>query len=126
MSELDFREQEWGTADGRRLPIKEMTLGHLVNVLNWVNDHSKSYSDRIRDTMRKEAEYRKLFLFAEGKPYPGLVDGVWKVIDPQTGTGSIIKPPDDYIEAVKDNPAYQRMSEAVKKIRKTRKSGEQS
>lgn len=110
---LDFREREWGTADGRRVKLKDMDLGHLVNVLNWVHDHDR-YSDDTRARFIAEAEYRKTFLFAEGKPYPTKIDGRWKVIDPETGDGKIIPPPNDYIEAVKDNPVYQEMSEWVR------------
>lgn len=113
---LDFREREWGAADGRRIKIKDMDLGHLVNVLNWVHDHDR-YSDDVRARFIAEAEYRKTFLFAEGKAYATKIDGRWKVVDPETGEGKIIPPPADYIEAVKDNPVYQRMSEWVQEKR---------
>jgi hypothetical protein len=109
----DFRERTWCTADGRSIQIKDMELGHLVNVLNWVHDNNRSYSDSVRGDFIKEAEYRKVLLFAEGKSYPSEVDGSWKIIDPETGLGSIQKPPEDYIEAVKDNELYQRMSKAT-------------
>lgn len=117
---LEFREIEWGRADGTRVKIKDMDLGHLVNVLNWVHDHDRSYSDRTRQNFIAEAEYRKVFLFAESKPYPGLVDGRWKVIDPATGEGSIIRPPDEYLDAVKDNPVYKEMSEWVQAKRQSK------
>lgn len=116
--DLAFREREWGRADGKRVKIKDMDLGHLVNVLNWVHDHHDSYADYIRDQFVAEAQYRKILLFAEGKAYPGQIDGRWKVIDPVTGAGSIIKPPADYLDAVKDNPVYTEMSEWVQEKRK--------
>lgn len=115
---LDFRERTWGTADGRRVRLCDMDLGHLVNVLNWVHDHTGRYSDHVKADLISEAEHRRIFAFANAEPYAGLVDGRWNVIDPKTGKGSVEKPPADYIEAVKDNPVYQEMSEWVQKKRK--------
>ena len=112
------REATWRTADGRDVLVKDMDLGHLVNVINWVADNPFTYPRQVLDLMIAEANYRKLILFAEGKEYPQLVGSSWKIIDPQTGKGSIQKPPDDYIEAVKDNPAYTRMFERTQKKRK--------
>lgn len=104
------REKVWRTADGRGIPIKDMQLGHLVNVINWIMDNADSYPKSILTLMVAEANYRKLFLFAEGRDYPQKVGRRWKVIDAKTGVGGIEKPPADYIEAVKDNAAYQNMS----------------
>ena len=117
-NELAFRDQPWGTADGRRVTLKEMELGHLVNVLNWVHDHNALYGDRIKEYLIKEAEYRRVFDFAANKPYAGQINGRWKVIDPTTGEGSIIPPPKEYLETVKDDPGYQRMSAWVQEKRK--------
>lgn len=121
MTHESFREKEWGSADGRRIPIKDLGLGHLVNILNWVHDHHASYSDEIRRNMIAEAEYRKLNLFAQGKAYPREVDGRWVVYDVKTKTCVIEKPPEDYIDAVKDNPRYQEMSEWVQTQRQAKK-----
>ena len=104
------REKIWRTADGRGIAVKDMDLGHLVNVINWILDNPISYPKSILTLMVAEANYRKLFLFAEGKNYPQQVGRRWKVIDARTGVGNIEKPPADYIEAVKDNEAYQVMS----------------
>ena len=104
------REKTWRTADGRGIAIKDMTLGHLVNVINWVHDNRESYGQGIRELMVAEAQYRQILLFAEGMPYPQKIGNSWKIIDPQTGVGKIEKPPEDYIESVKDNSAYQHMS----------------
>ena len=112
------REKTWRTADGRGIMIKDMTLGHLVNVINWVSDNARSYPKHILPLMIAEAEYRQIALFAEGKPYPQSVNGAWKIIDPQTGIGKIEKPPEDYIEAVKDNPAYTAMFKRTQDKRK--------
>jgi hypothetical protein len=108
----------WRTADGRGIAIKDMELGHLVNVINWIGDNPDSYPPHVRDLMIAEANYRKVFLFAEGKEYPQLVGRRWRVIDPMTGEGRIEKPPEDYIEAVKDNKIYQSMSKRTQEKRK--------
>lgn len=122
MSHQAFRETEWGCADGRRIKIKDMELGHLVNVINWVHDHRAKYSDNIRANMIAEAEYRKLALFAESKPYPREVNGRWMIYDVKTKQNIIERPPEEYIEAVADNPRYQAMSEWVQEYRKQRKN----
>jgi hypothetical protein len=121
MSELDFREREWGTADGRRVKFKEMELGHLVNCINWTHDNARNYPQHVRDDLIKEADHRKIFLFAEGKSYPALLDGKWQILDPVSGKGSIEKPPADYLEAVKDNEAYQRMAKRTQSKRVAKK-----
>ena len=103
------REKIWRSADGRHIAIKDMELSHLVNVINWINDNKESYPKQLLELMIAEANYRKTFLFADGKAYPQKMKLRWEVIDPQTGKGYIEKPPDEYIEAVKDNDAYQVM-----------------
>lgn len=112
------RETTWRTADGRGIPVKDMELGHLVNVVNWILDNRESYRQSVLDLMVAEADYRKVFLFAEGKPYPQKVGKRWKIVDPQTGKGSIEKPPADYLEAVKDNAGYNRMSKRTREKRR--------
>jgi hypothetical protein len=112
------REKIWRTADGRGIAVKDMQLGHLVNVINWVLDNPLSYPLHVRELMIAEANYRKTFLFAEGKAYPQQLGRRWKIIDPQTGDASIEKPPQDYIENVKDNEAYQHMSKRTQAKRK--------
>lgn len=119
-ADLDFRERTWGTADGRRVRFCDMDLGHLVNVLNWVTDHDGRYPSRVVEDLTKEAEYRRVFSFANCEPYAGFIDNRWKIIDPKSGKTTIQKPPKEYIEAVKDHPGYQEMSAWVQKKRKTR------
>ena len=104
------RDKSWRTADGRSIAVRDMELGHLVNVINWINDNRDSYPKSTLDLMIAEAKYRQLLLFAEGNPYPQKMGRAWKIVDPKTGTGRIERPPEDYIEAVKDNSAYQSMS----------------
>mgnify|MGYP003353130583 FL=1 len=113
------REATWRTADGRSIPIQEMKLGHLVNVINWIIDNREVYTKNVLDVMIEEANYRKVFLFAEGKDYPQKVGKRWKIINAETGKGGIEKPPEDYIEAVKDNPAYTAMFRRTQKKRKS-------
>jgi hypothetical protein len=114
------REKIWRTADGRGIAIKDMELGHLVNVINWIADNRDSYPKSILDTMIAEAKYRQPFLFAEGKAYPQQLDKAWKIVDPKTGVGKIEKPPADYIEAVKDNPAYTAMFKRTQEKRRSK------
>lgn len=116
--DLDFRDRTWGTADGRKVRLKEMEIGHLVNVLNWVHDHDGVYGNRIKEDLIKEAEYRRLFSFTNNDYYARLIDGRWQVADPQTGNTFILKPSDEYIEAVKDNECYQRMRASLQEKRK--------
>lgn len=118
--DLSFRERWWRTADSRSIQIKDMEDGHLVNVINWIIDNRESYTQDILDSMISEAKYRQVLLFAEGKTYPQKVGRRWKLVDPQTGVGKIEKPPADYIEAVKDNPAYTAM---FKRTQAKRKAG---
>jgi hypothetical protein len=104
------RDKTWRTADGRSIAVKDMKDSHLVNVINWILDNPDSYPLSSLERMVAEANYRKTFLFAEGKSYPQLVGKRWKLVDPVTGEGRIEKPPKEYIEAVQDNSAYQTMS----------------
>ena len=120
MSHEHERERWWRTADGRSIPIKDMKDGHLVNVVNWIIDNPESYTKEILDIMVAEARYRQVLLFAEGKAYPQIIGNKWKLVDPETGVGRIEKPPADYIEAVKDNSAYQHMSKSTQTKRKAR------
>ena len=111
------RERMWRTADGRGIKVKDMELFHLVNVINWVSDNPESYPKHVLDLMIAEANYRKIFLFTEGQEYPQIVNNRWRVIDPRTGEGKIKKPPKDYINAVKENEAYQNMSRRTQEKR---------
>jgi hypothetical protein len=114
------REKIWRTADGRGVAVKDMDLGHLVNVINWISDNRDSYPKSILDTMIAEAKYRQILLFAEGKSYPQQMGKAWRVVDPKTGVGKIEKPPADYIEAVKDNPAYTAMFKRTQEKRRSK------
>jgi hypothetical protein len=112
------RNMTWAAADGRRVKLKDMSDSHLVNVVNWILDNHQLYPVNILDNMVEEARYRQTLLFAEGKSYPQLIGTRWKLVDPKTGVGKIVPPPKEYIEAVKDNEAYQRMSKLTQEKRK--------
>jgi hypothetical protein len=110
--------QYWRTADGKSILIQDMQLGHLVNVINWVSDNLSMYGHPVLNTMIEEAQTRQMTLFANGSPYPQFNGKRWVILDPNTGVGKIEKPPEDYIEAVKDNVSYQRMSKSTQEKRK--------
>lgn len=115
------KESMWHTADGRSIRIAEMTLSHLVNVINWIGANPSSYRPRILEVMVNEVKARQVLLFAEGKEYPQLVGNQWKLVNPQTGEGRISAPPADYIDAVKDNQRYQEMSKLTQAKRRLSK-----
>lgn len=122
MSHEQDREMTWRTADGRHIAIKDMVDSHLVNVINWIEDNSSAYPKNVLRIMIAEAQYRQVLLFAEGKAYPQRLGNQWKLVDPATGVGRIVPPPQDYIDAVEDNPGYQAMSKRTREKRKKRKS----
>ena len=116
----DFGDTNWGTADGRRVKVRDMTLGHLVNVTNWVHDHHARYSDHIREGFVKQIEARQFELFAAKKPYPMREGDRWVIMNPKNGTTHVEMPPKKYIKAVEDNPRYQAMRKDVEQIRAKR------
>jgi hypothetical protein len=118
MNHESERGRTWRTADGRSIAVKDMENSHLVNVINWILDNPESYPLTSLNRMIDEANYRKTLLFAKGEPYPQLVGKRWRLIDPVTGEGTIVKPPQEYIEAVKGNAAYQTMSKRTQAKRR--------
>jgi hypothetical protein len=100
MHSLEFRELKWGSADGRRIPIKELDAGHLVNILNWVYDRPKSYPPSIYVALVQEALYRKFIEFAMGEPWPERDGEMWVLIHPATGEGFIKPPPQEYLDTL--------------------------
>ena len=111
------RDQIWRSADGRRIRVGDMEDSHLINVINWIIDNKKFYPDYLLPLMIAEAQYRQTTSFAEGKSYPQKVGRRWMLIDPTTGEGTIAPPPAEYIEAVKDNEAYQAMKQRTQEKR---------
>ena len=58
------KESMWHTADGRSIRITEMTLSHLVNVINWIGANPSSYRPRIFEIMVNEAKARQVLLLS--------------------------------------------------------------
>ena len=110
------REIVWNSADGRATKIKDMDVGHLVNVINWINSNDNVYEERTRDLMVAEAHYRQLALFAGKRAYPLQVGSHWVVSDPVSGEKGCIPPSQDFLNSVSDNPIYQKMSQNVHKL----------
>jgi hypothetical protein len=97
---LEFRESKWVSADGRFARIKDLEVGHLVNVLNWIKRYPQSYPSHVYKNMVREAHYRKLILFAEGNSYPTFNGTDWELVDAKTGENFYEPPPQEYIDAV--------------------------
>jgi hypothetical protein len=97
---LEFRETLWGSADGRRTKIKDLTVSHLTAILNWIKRYPKMYPPHVYKNMVREAHYRKLILFAEGNPYPTFNGEQWELVDAKTGENFYEPPPQEYIDAV--------------------------
>lgn len=95
---LDFRERKWGSADGRLIKVKDLEIGHLVNILNWILDNPLGYDIGVYHLMVKEAEYRRLVQFAGNGPWPEFVESRWVLKDPVTGSGFLTPPPQEYID----------------------------
>jgi len=62
------RDTIWLAANGESIAIRDMTVHHLVNCLNYIDEHSKKVL--IRDVLIEEVELRALLEFSKGKPYP--------------------------------------------------------
>ena len=75
-----FRKLKWGTADGRSIPIEELSDTHLANIINHCQDHSECYPSEVVRLLKAEAESRKLTsLFLDRAPIPWQdTDGKWK------------------------------------------------
>ena len=82
----DFREMLWGSQDGRKTPIKDLDIGHLVNILNWVKARPTAYPGELYPMLVQEANYRKMMQFVAGDQIPRLgEDGLWYLTDSTTG-----------------------------------------
>lgn len=82
----ELRETEWGVADGRKIPIKDLAIDHLVNILNWVKDRPTQYPASLLPLLEQEANFRKMAQFASGKPMPVQdLTGTWFLQDSKTG-----------------------------------------
>lgn len=106
----DIGNINWGTANGKRILVKDMELGHLVNVLNWIYKHKKDYKPELYGQLEEYAKHISFFLFVDKKPYPYKKGNKWYIFD--TSSGKLIheKPPEEYIKYIKehhaDNPRF--------------------
>lgn len=96
----EFREMPWRSADGRRIPIKDLEVGHFVNILNWVHERSDVYPPNIYIQLVQEAEYRKFIDFASGNPWPEHNGKSWELKHPVTGQGYVQPPPQAHLDKI--------------------------
>ena len=59
----------WGPDNGDPILAKDLSVQHLANVINWIQDHPAQYSDAILNFMIGEAGYRRLAAFTNDDPY---------------------------------------------------------
>lgn len=114
----DFGEKTWTTADGRKTKIKDLKVGHLVNILNWVQIEKNSYPKELIKGLIAHAYDIKFPLFSDNKPFPHLAEnGKWVVMNPLDGTCKVERPPADYTDAVlaraKNEPGMKRLQTLV-------------
>lgn len=114
----EFGEAFWTSADGKRTKIKDLEIGHLVNILNWVAIKENKYPAHFVSDLTAHAYDIKFKLFSESKPFPHLADnGKWVLMDPKDGTCKVERPPAEYTEAVlelaKHRPGMKRLQTLV-------------
>ena len=70
-------ETQWESADGTSYLIKDLTTPHLVNILNWMKKHEKTYELALYTFMESEAELRKFTAFVTNEPIPIKLEDGW-------------------------------------------------
>lgn len=95
----------WGSADGRSTLIKDMNVGHLVNCINWIQDHPEKFSrhPNLYQELEEYAKHKAFLLFVDKQPYPLKSNDRWFVYDPANNKLGVIKPPQEYINYVKEH-----------------------
>lgn len=80
------RDTEWGTFDGRRIPIKHLSNAHLANIIAMMRVNFTTPSDLFK-VLLQEAKDRELPQeYLDLAPYPFLdTDGRWKTLNFKTG-----------------------------------------
>lgn len=96
----EFGELEWGTADGKRIPIKDLALDHFVNILNWINVPFNNYPKSVISQFEEYARTMAVVKFAAKEPYAIELNGKWQVVDPTEGLRDANRPPQEYYDAV--------------------------
>lgn len=111
--------QVWGTADGKDILVKDITNGHLINILNWMADREKLYNATVRDLMVQEAQYRRLISFCAKEGLPTQDEtGRWWLADAETGKLYIEPPPKEYAaEVKKKQDEWKEIMETLRKER---------
>ena len=70
---------EWHAADGRSFLIKELTVPHLVNILNWIKKHRPQYDDSLYPFLEEEASLRRFNAWVSNGPIPAKqADGTYR------------------------------------------------
>ena len=113
-----FGEKTWTAADGKKTKIKDLEVGHLVNILNWIVIEKNAYPKDVINGLVAHAYDIKFRLFSNNKPFPHLADnGKWVIMNPLDGTCKIERPPADYTEAVmaraENEPGMKRLQTLV-------------
>jgi hypothetical protein len=72
-----FRDMLWGSSDGSHKRVRDIDDSHIVNILNWIADHPKSYPPSLYGLFEQEAQLRQLALFVSNQPYPSKQNGRW-------------------------------------------------
>ena len=98
----DFGDKIWGSADGKKTKIRDLSIDHLVNILNWVTDPDHTYGKDFVVGLEQYATDLKFINFAKKEPYPQQQeDGSWVVVNPATGEVGVTAPPTQYIKKIK-------------------------
>ena len=59
----------WQPEHDNAVLAKDLSAGHLANIINWIQDHENQYDDGTLDFMIGEARYRRLVAFVKNEPY---------------------------------------------------------
>lgn len=91
----------WGCADGTKIRVKDMSLDHFVNVINWMSNSPMLYAE-VLPKFYSYAGDLSFVKFSANERYPVLdpVDLKWKIMDPADGIVRAAPPPREYYEGV--------------------------
>ena len=120
----DAENIQWVSADGRHVAIKNLSTGHLVNILNWINSKENSYpKDFIASVENYATSIRVMTCFANNEPYPYKRDnGSWALME-SNGNLVLEKPPEDYLKAVKKLAKAEPSNKALQRIANKKREG---
>lgn len=95
-------DRHWVSADGKKTLVSDLPLGHLVNILNWMDSYTVAYPKVLRVELSNYAKEQALLLFSQGKEYPFDNGTKWVIVNPETGDQKISPPPQSYYDNIKD------------------------